>query len=158
VETGTRLSDEIVIFRVLTANVRAARRFFRKLKAELKRDLEQEEILIVEKDAEALSTATLSTSCISALIRLASVNLYPTLPALVGWSAGRPLRDRAHGRRERAEWQVLAGHVRFLGCFLPSGRECPVMSCFRVFFPSLNGPVQRTPSARARHARAVDCR
>jgi hypothetical protein len=46
--------DQIVIFRVLTGDVRAARRFFRRLKAELKADLEQEEILIVEKDAEAL--------------------------------------------------------------------------------------------------------
>jgi hypothetical protein len=46
--------DEIVIFRVLTADARAARRFFRKLKASLKRELEQEEILIVEKDAEAI--------------------------------------------------------------------------------------------------------
>jgi hypothetical protein len=31
-----------------------ARKFFRGLKEELKRDLEQEEILIVEKDAELL--------------------------------------------------------------------------------------------------------
>jgi hypothetical protein len=46
--------DQIVIFRVLTADVRAARRFFRQLKTELKEELEQEEILIVEKDAETL--------------------------------------------------------------------------------------------------------
>lgn len=46
--------DQIVIFRVLTADVRSARRFFRQLKAQLKDDLEQEEILIVEKDAETL--------------------------------------------------------------------------------------------------------
>lgn len=46
--------DEIVISRVLSSNVRVARRFFRRLKAELKQDLQQEEILIVEKDAEVL--------------------------------------------------------------------------------------------------------
>lgn len=46
--------DEIVIFRVLAGNTRTARRFFRGLKAELKEDLQQEEILIVEKDAEVL--------------------------------------------------------------------------------------------------------
>ena len=46
--------DDIVIFRVLTDNVRAARRFFRELKAELIEDLQQEEILIVEKEAEVL--------------------------------------------------------------------------------------------------------
>ena len=46
--------DEIVIFRVLSEDVRTARRFFRRLKAELKQDLQQEEILIVEKDARAL--------------------------------------------------------------------------------------------------------
>ncbi|MEX0702443.1 MAG: hypothetical protein WD069_10145 [Planctomycetales bacterium] len=46
--------DEIVIFRVLTSNARVARRFFRQLKADLKEDLRQEEILIVEKDAEVL--------------------------------------------------------------------------------------------------------
>lgn len=46
--------DEIVIFRVLTGRVRVARQFFRRLKADLKQDLRQEEILIVEKDAEVL--------------------------------------------------------------------------------------------------------
>jgi hypothetical protein len=46
--------DEIVIFRVLTGKVRAARQFFRRLKNELKKDLQQEEILIVEKEAEIL--------------------------------------------------------------------------------------------------------
>jgi hypothetical protein len=46
--------DEIVIFRVLTDKVRLARRFFRALKTELKEELHQEEILIVEKDAEVL--------------------------------------------------------------------------------------------------------
>jgi hypothetical protein len=46
--------DEIVIFRVLTDNIRAARRFFRTLKERLKRELRQEEILIVEKHVEIL--------------------------------------------------------------------------------------------------------
>jgi hypothetical protein len=46
--------DQIVIFRVLSANVREARRFFRALKLELKKELEQEEILVVEKDVETL--------------------------------------------------------------------------------------------------------
>ena len=46
--------DQIVIFRVLSANVRDARRFFRTLKLELKTDLEQEEILVVEKEVETL--------------------------------------------------------------------------------------------------------
>jgi hypothetical protein len=41
--------DQIVIFRVLSANVRGARRFFRALKQELKTELEQEEILVVER-------------------------------------------------------------------------------------------------------------
>jgi len=41
--------DEIVIYRVITDKARAARQFFRQLKEELKRDLKQEEILIVEK-------------------------------------------------------------------------------------------------------------
>jgi len=46
--------DEVVIFRVLTSKVRWARKFFRELKQELLRELQQEEILIVEKDAAAL--------------------------------------------------------------------------------------------------------
>ena len=46
--------DEVVIFRVLTRQVRPARRFFRELKRELLRELQQEAILIVEKDAETL--------------------------------------------------------------------------------------------------------
>jgi len=40
--------DEIVIYRVLAAKPRGARRFLARLKEELKRDLRQEEILIVE--------------------------------------------------------------------------------------------------------------
>jgi hypothetical protein len=46
--------DEVVIFRVLTDNARIARQFFRTLKQRLKRELRQEEILIVEKRAEIL--------------------------------------------------------------------------------------------------------
>jgi hypothetical protein len=46
--------DQIVIFRVLSTNVRASRRFFRTLKQELKTELGQEEILIVEKEVETL--------------------------------------------------------------------------------------------------------
>lgn len=46
--------DEVVIFRVLSSQVRAARRFFRELKRELMRELQQEAMLIVEKDAETL--------------------------------------------------------------------------------------------------------
>jgi hypothetical protein len=46
--------DEVVIFRVLTRHVRPARKFFRDLKRELLRELQQEAILIVEKDAATL--------------------------------------------------------------------------------------------------------
>ena len=46
--------DEIVIFRVVTANKGRARRFFRALKEELKRDLRQEEILIIEREVESI--------------------------------------------------------------------------------------------------------
>lgn len=46
--------DEIVIFRVVAANQRTARRFLRQLKEELKRDLQQEEILIIERDVKTL--------------------------------------------------------------------------------------------------------
>jgi hypothetical protein len=46
--------DQIVIFRVIDARVDAARRFLRKLKRDLMRDLRQEEILIVEKAARVL--------------------------------------------------------------------------------------------------------
>ena len=51
---GVTYRDEIVIFRVITDKVRTARRFLTQLKKELKRDLDQAEILIVEKDAELL--------------------------------------------------------------------------------------------------------
>jgi hypothetical protein len=46
--------DEIIIYRVVTANRRTARRFLRQLKEELKRDLRQEEILIIERDVRTL--------------------------------------------------------------------------------------------------------
>jgi hypothetical protein len=46
--------DEIVLFRTHDRDVRAARRFFRQLKVELRQQLQQEEILIVGKHAEAL--------------------------------------------------------------------------------------------------------
>lgn len=46
--------DQVVIFRVLTEDDRMARRFFRAMKESLKIELQQEEILIVEKDAEVL--------------------------------------------------------------------------------------------------------
>ena len=46
--------DKIVIYRVLAKDAKQARRFFRKLKERPKVSLEQEEILIVEKNADAL--------------------------------------------------------------------------------------------------------
>ena len=46
--------DKITIFRVFAANTRQARRFFRQLKEALKRELEQEEILVVEKDVNII--------------------------------------------------------------------------------------------------------
>ena len=51
---GVTYRDEIVIYRILTADKGLARSFFRAIKEELKRDLNQEEILIVEKEAEVL--------------------------------------------------------------------------------------------------------
>jgi len=51
---GVTYRDEIVIFRVFASKTAAARRFLLKLKEELKKDLQQEEILIVEKDADLL--------------------------------------------------------------------------------------------------------
>jgi hypothetical protein len=46
--------DDIAIYRVHASDVRAARRFLRRLKEELKKSLRQEEILIVEKEAQTL--------------------------------------------------------------------------------------------------------
>lgn len=51
---GVTYRDEIVIYRILTGETRKARRFFREIKEQLKRDLDQEEILIVEKEADIL--------------------------------------------------------------------------------------------------------
>ena len=51
---GVTYRDEIVIYRVVTDRVRAARRFFRQLKEELKHELRQDAILIVEKDAQVI--------------------------------------------------------------------------------------------------------
>jgi hypothetical protein len=46
--------DEIVIYRVLASDSRRARRFLQKLKKGLKAEFIQEEILIVERDVDAL--------------------------------------------------------------------------------------------------------
>ena len=46
--------DEVVIFRVLAGGVRSARGFFRELKRDLLRQLQQEAILIVEREVETL--------------------------------------------------------------------------------------------------------
>jgi hypothetical protein len=51
---GVTYRDRIVIYRIISGNVRAARRFLRALKEELKEELDQEQILIVEKEAELL--------------------------------------------------------------------------------------------------------
>jgi hypothetical protein len=44
--------DEIVIYRVLTSEQQEARRFLSDLKERLKREFQQEDILIVERDVE----------------------------------------------------------------------------------------------------------
>jgi hypothetical protein len=46
--------DEIVIYRVLSPKTRAARRFLSQLKEELKRNLKQEAILIVERNVDTV--------------------------------------------------------------------------------------------------------
>jgi hypothetical protein len=46
--------DEIVIYRVLSKKRRSARSFLSKLKATLKDEFQQEEILIVERDVDTL--------------------------------------------------------------------------------------------------------
>ena len=46
--------DEIIIYRVLASDSRRARRFLRLLKEQLKSEFAQEEILIVERDVNAL--------------------------------------------------------------------------------------------------------
>jgi hypothetical protein len=51
---GVTYRDDIVIYRVLTAKGRSARRFLAELKEDLKRDLQQEENLIVEREVNTL--------------------------------------------------------------------------------------------------------
>ncbi len=51
---GVTYRDEIVIFRILTADEPDARRFLSQLKEHLKKELNQEEILIVEREVETL--------------------------------------------------------------------------------------------------------
>lgn len=51
---GVTYRDEIVIFRILATDAPEARRFLSELKEDLKRELNQEEILIVERDVETL--------------------------------------------------------------------------------------------------------
>ena len=46
--------DNIVHFRLIAFDARQARRFFRHLKQKLKRELSQEEILIVETEVKVL--------------------------------------------------------------------------------------------------------
>jgi hypothetical protein len=46
--------DEIVIYRVIGADAEESRNFLGKLKQRLKADLQQEEILIVERDVQTL--------------------------------------------------------------------------------------------------------
>jgi hypothetical protein len=51
---GVTYRDEIVIYRVLGPSREESRRFLESLKQRLKRDFEQEEILIVERDVQTL--------------------------------------------------------------------------------------------------------
>ena len=51
---GITYRDAIVIYRVITSDAQAARRFLAALKARLKEALQQEDILIVERDVETL--------------------------------------------------------------------------------------------------------
>lgn len=51
---GVTYRDEIVIYRVITSDEREARRFLSDLKEWLKAELQQEEILIVERNVETL--------------------------------------------------------------------------------------------------------
>jgi hypothetical protein len=46
--------DEIVIYRVIANDARGSRRFLKNLKEDLKADLDQEEILIIERNVDAL--------------------------------------------------------------------------------------------------------
>jgi hypothetical protein len=51
---GVTYRDEIIIYRVISSNSRAALRFLSRLKEQLKVRLDQEEILIIEREVEAL--------------------------------------------------------------------------------------------------------
>ena len=51
---GITYRDAIVIYRATTSDAQAARRFLAALKAQLKEALQQEDILIVERDVETL--------------------------------------------------------------------------------------------------------
>jgi len=51
---GITYRDEIVIYRVITSDAQEARRFWSELKERLQQELQQEEILIVERDVETL--------------------------------------------------------------------------------------------------------
>ena len=51
---GITYRDAIVIYRVITSEAQEARRFSSTLKEQLKEALQQEEILIVERDVETL--------------------------------------------------------------------------------------------------------
>jgi hypothetical protein len=51
---GITYKDEVVIYRVLSSSPRTARRFLGQLKEALKKDLRQEEILVVERDVRTL--------------------------------------------------------------------------------------------------------
>jgi hypothetical protein len=49
---GVTYRDEIVIYRVFAKNVRSARKFLTRLKKELRKELKQKKILIIEKAAK----------------------------------------------------------------------------------------------------------
>ena len=51
---GVTFRDEIVIYRVLADEPHAAREFFGRLREELKADLHQEDVLIVERQVEVI--------------------------------------------------------------------------------------------------------
>lgn len=51
---GITYRDEIVIYRVITSDAQEVRRFWSEIKERLKQELQQEEILIVERDVETL--------------------------------------------------------------------------------------------------------
>ncbi len=51
---GVTYRDEIVVYRVIAADTSQARRFFSDLKERLKKELDQHDILIVERDIETI--------------------------------------------------------------------------------------------------------